>query len=99
MTPDRDERLAQLIDEHRARFRIEAGASAKLIHPGIVTVHEVGEHEGRPYFVMQYIEGETLAARLSRGPLPGREAARIVAAVARAVDYAHRQGILHRDLK
>src|SRR5206468_11177301 len=69
------------------------------VHPNIVTVHQVGEHDGQPYFAMQFVEGTTLAERVARGPLPPREAARVVAAVARAVEHAHRHGVLHRDLK
>lgn len=83
----------------RARFRGEAAAAARLAHPNIVTVHEVGERDGLPYFAMQFIEGPTLAQRLIHGPLPPREAAEMLAKVTRAVDHAHRQGILHRDLK
>ncbi len=86
-------------ESDRARFRAEAGAAAKLVHPNIVTVHEIGEHNGRPYFCMQYVEGETLARRLTRGPLAPRDAAQLVAAIALGVDHAHRQGIVHRDLK
>jgi len=82
-----------------ARFRAEALAAARLQHPHIVPVHEVGESEGRTYFSMQYVEGETLARRLARGPLAAADAAQIVATVARAIDHAHRQGILHRDIK
>ncbi|KAA5540545.1 serine/threonine protein kinase [Roseiconus nitratireducens] len=81
------------------RFLAEAAATARLEHPGIVPVYEVGDIEGRPFFSMQYIEGETLADRASRGPLPQREAAQIIAQVARAVDFAHHSGLLHRDLK
>src|SRR2546421_3753393 len=83
----------------RARFRAEAESAARLVHPNVVTVYEVGETGGQPYFAIQFVEGETLAARLARGPLPPRDAARLLAAVARAVDHAHRQGVLHRDLK
>jgi serine/threonine-protein kinase len=83
----------------RARFRAEAESAARLVHPNVVTVYEVGETGGQPYFAMQFVEGETLAARLDRGPLPPRDAARLLAVVARAVDHAHRQGVLHRDLK
>jgi serine/threonine-protein kinase len=82
-----------------ARFRAEAKAAGGLHHPGIVPVYEVSEWAGRPLFSMKHIRGETLAHRLSSGPLAPREAARLLAAVSRAVDYAHRQGVLHRDLK
>jgi serine/threonine-protein kinase len=85
----------------RGRFGFESEAAAKLAHPNIVPVYEVGEFgaEGQPYFCMQYVEGTTLAVRARQGPLPLREAARIIAAIAQAVDHAHRLGILHRDLK
>jgi serine/threonine-protein kinase len=82
-----------------ARFRGEAQAAAKLAHRNIVPVYQVGECEGQAYFCMQYVEGTTLAALVRGGPLPPREAARLVAAVARAVELAHQSGILHRDLK
>jgi serine/threonine protein kinase len=81
------------------RFRTEAEAAARLSHPNIVAVHEVGEIQGQHFFSMDFIEGTSLAQRLTRGPLPGREAARYVRQVAKAVHYAHRQGILHRDIK
>jgi serine/threonine-protein kinase len=82
-----------------ARFRSEAQAAAGLSHRNIVPVFQVGEAEGRAYFSMKLVEGTTLAARAAGGPLPPREAARLVAAIARAVEHAHRHGILHRDLK
>lgn len=82
-----------------ARFRAEAEAAARLDHPGIVPVFEVGEVDGRPYFNMKYIPGKTLAQVLEKGPMPDRAAARLLAEVARAVHYAHGQGVLHRDLK
>src|SRR5262249_15038159 len=73
-----------------ARFRAEALAAARLQHPHIVPVHEVGEADGRTYFSMQYVEGETLARRLAGGPVAASEAAQIVATIARAIDHAHR---------
>ncbi|MEQ8849362.1 serine/threonine-protein kinase [Botrimarina sp.] len=89
--------LASEADQRR--FRSEAEAVARLEHPCIVPIYEVGEHLGQLFFSMPYIEGQTLAQRLEQGPLPDREAARIVRDVARAIDYAHRRGIVHRDLK
>ncbi len=83
----------------RERFAAEAQAAGRIDHPGIVPVYEVGEHEGRPYFCMKFVEGDTLATRLAEGPLEPREAARILSEVARAIDFAHHQGVLHRDLK
>jgi predicted Ser/Thr protein kinase len=81
------------------RFHTEAEATARLQHPGIVRVHEVGETDGKLYYSMDYIDGPSLAKLLAKGPVPGRVAARYVAAVARAIHHAHRHGILHRDLK
>ncbi|NNE00197.1 MAG: serine/threonine protein kinase [Pirellulaceae bacterium] len=86
-------------DADLQRFLGEASATAKLEHPNIVPVYEVGDIEGRPFFSMQYVEGETLAQRLASGPMQQRRAARIVSKVARAVAFAHQQGVLHRDLK
>jgi len=84
----------------RARFLTEAQAAARLRHPNVVAIHEVGEAGGRPYLAMDLIEGESLKDRLERaGPLEPREAARIVATVARAVYAAHRESVLHRDIK
>ncbi len=84
--------------EHE-RFRFEAKAAARLRHPNIVTVHDAGECDGRPFLCMQYVAGTTLARLVADQPLPPREAAGIVAVVARAVHHAHENGILHRDLK
>jgi len=89
--------LASISD--RERFQVEAKAAARLDHPGIVPVYEVGELAGHPYFSMKHVEGRTLAEILREGPLPPREAARLVAAVARAIHFAHEGGVLHRDLK
>ena len=82
-----------------ARFRAEAESAAKLNHPHIVPVYEVGEVSGQPYFSMKYIEGTTLAQRLADGPLPPRETAELLAPIASAIAEAHRHGVLHRDLK
>jgi hypothetical protein len=82
------------------RLRREARTSAKLSHPNIVPLHAFGEVEGMPYFVMGYVRGESLAARLRReGRLSETDARRIVAGIADALDHAHRQGIVHRDIK
>ena len=81
------------------RFRTEAESAAKLTHPHIVSVYEVGEQAGLPYFSMQLIDGETLAERISRNPLAPREAAALLIPVCRAISYAHRSGVLHRDMK
>jgi tRNA A-37 threonylcarbamoyl transferase component Bud32 len=81
------------------RFHKEAEAAANLDHPGIVPIHEVGQHQGLHFFSMGFIEGESLAARIARGPLEPRRAAEIVTAVAEAVQYAHERGVIHRDLK
>jgi WD40 repeat protein len=86
-------------DEHLRRFQAEAEAAALLAHPGIVPLYKVGEHAGQPFFSMGFIEGTTLAARVSAGPLPPREAADLVRRIADAVEYAHQRGIIHRDLK
>jgi serine/threonine protein kinase len=93
----REARLSSESD--RGRFRAEAEAAARLKHPNIVTVYEVGDHDGLPYIVMEYVEGRNLSQRLAEGPLPPRDAARLVAEAARAVQHAHDHGILHRDLK
>jgi len=82
-----------------ARFRGEAESAARLNHPHIVPVYEVGEHEGQPFFSMKQIEGTTLAKRLVDGPMPPREAAELLIPVCRAIAEAHRNGLLHRDLK
>jgi hypothetical protein len=81
------------------RFRAEAEAAARLQHPNIVAIHEVGEEGGQPYFSMDYIAGRSLAALAREQPLPPAQAARYLRIIAEAVHYAHEQGTLHRDLK
>jgi WD40 repeat protein/predicted Ser/Thr protein kinase len=81
------------------RFYTEAEAAANLDHPGIVPIYEVGRHEGQHYFSMGFVEGQSLAQRLAEGPLPPREAAALMVKVAEAIEYAHRRGVIHRDLK
>jgi WD40 repeat protein/serine/threonine protein kinase len=86
-------------ERERARFHTEAEAVARLRHPNIVQVYEVGEHDGRPYLALEYVEGGSLADRLGGTPQPARRAAELVEALARAVHDAHQQGVVHRDLK
>src|SRR5256714_1241440 len=84
---------------HLKRFRLEAEAAAKLEHPGIVPIHEVGERDGSCYFSMKFIEGGQLDEVVRRAPMSIRQAAELIAKVARTVHYAHEHGILHRDIK
>ncbi|MEL6895119.1 MAG: serine/threonine-protein kinase [Planctomycetota bacterium] len=86
-------------DSDLERFMSEARATARLEHPGIVPVYDVDDINGRPYFSMKLVHGETLKEILDDGPMNQREAARIVASVARTIDFAHDRGMLHRDLK
>jgi len=81
------------------RFRAESANAAKLKHPNIVAVHEVGEQDGQHYFAMDLVLGKNLAESTREGPLPPRQAAELVTKVASAVQHAHEQGVLHRDLK
>ncbi|WP_152050262.1 serine/threonine-protein kinase [Tautonia marina] len=81
------------------RFRREGAVLAALNHPNIVPVYEVGEHNGQPYLVLEFVPGGTLSQRAGGRPLPPREAARVVGTLAGAVQYAHEQGVIHRDLK
>ncbi|MFN3192200.1 MAG: serine/threonine-protein kinase [Aureliella sp.] len=85
--------------ENKQRFLAEAEANARLEHKGIVPVYEVGEYQGHPYFSMQCIVGQTLSERLKSGPVPQRQAAKIMIEVCRAIGFAHSQGVLHRDIK
>ena len=86
-------------DRATRRFVREARATARLAHPNVARVYDFGRDGGVPFLVMELLEGETLAARLASGPLPPAEAARVAAAVADALDAAHRRGIVHRDVK
>ena len=81
-------------------LRREAQHAARLQHPNIVIVHGIGEHAGLVYYAMQLVRGHSLSQKLdAEGPMPPREAARLLRTVAEAVDYAHRLGVLHLDLK
>src|SRR6266566_4573399 len=84
---------------HLKRFRLEAEAAARLEHPGIVPIHEVGERDGSCYFSMKFVEGGQLDEVIRHAPMSSRQAAELVARVARTVHYAHEHGILHRDIK
>jgi eukaryotic-like serine/threonine-protein kinase len=81
------------------RFQVEAEAAAALQHPGIVAIHEFGEHDHQPYYTMDYVEGQNLSQVTAGRPLPPLRAARYLQAIAEAVSFAHQHGILHRDLK
>jgi len=93
--------LAGEFADAKARERLlrEAKIAARLTHPGIVTIHEVGEYGGRPYFAMEYVPGRNLAQHCRDGLLPVTTAVRYVEQLARAVHYAHQHGVIHRDLK
>jgi eukaryotic-like serine/threonine-protein kinase len=81
------------------RFMAEAETVARLHHPDIVQVHEIGQHAGRPFVVLEYIDGGTLADRLNKGTLRSTDAALLIERLARAVQHAHSEGVVHRDLK
>ena len=83
----------------RERFEQEARAVSSLNHPRICTLYDVGQHDQREFLVMEFVEGETLADRLRRGPLPLDTAVRCAIEIAEGLDHAHRNGITHRDLK
>jgi len=89
--------FATLSDQQR--FDAEAQAIAKLDHPSIVPIYEIGEFQGRSFFCMKLIEGVPLSERLMRGPLESHEAAKLLSQISRAIGHAHQQGVLHRDLK
>jgi serine/threonine protein kinase len=81
------------------RFRFEATAVARLQHPNIVQIHEVGDHAGHPFFSMEYVDGGSLAGRMQDNSLNDRDSARLCRLLARAIHHAHERGIIHRDLK
>jgi tRNA A-37 threonylcarbamoyl transferase component Bud32 len=86
-------------EEDVQRFHTEAEAAANLDHPGIVPIHEIGQHGGQHFFSMGYIEGESLSDRVKDGPLAPQEAAQLMHQIADAVQFAHERGVIHRDLK
>ncbi len=102
---DRSVAVKMILGSHLAspelvrRFQSEAKAAARLRHSNIVHIHEVGELHGQDFFVMEYVDGPSLAERIAAGPVELPAAVRLVATVARAVEHLHREGIVHRDLK
>lgn len=104
--PSLDRRVAlklpathQTDETARRRLVDEALAAARLDHPFICKVYEAGESDGRPFIAMEYVEGTPLRDRLAAGPLSLREAVRLAAEIAEALDFAHRRGVIHRDVK
>jgi eukaryotic-like serine/threonine-protein kinase len=85
--------------ELRERFEREARAISQLAHPHICVLYDIGKHDGADYLVLEYLEGETLGARVRRGPLPTDQVLKYGAQIAEALDKAHRHGVIHRDLK
>jgi eukaryotic-like serine/threonine-protein kinase len=85
--------------EEVARFRIEAEAVARLQHPNIVQIYEVGEHAGAPYLALEFVDAGSLAARIRRDTISPCAAAELIAILSRAVQHAHSRGVVHRDLK
>ena len=82
-------------EDDRKRFQREAQITARLAHPNIVAVHDIGEHQGRPFIAMHFVDGHSLADE----KVPVRRACEVVRDAARAVHFAHQQGMIHRDLK
>ena len=96
----RTEALPQnAVERALKRFEREAKALARLTHPNIVKVTDYGEFEGKPYIVMEYLPSGTLKSKLRGKPMPWQEAARLLIPIGRALDFAHRQGMIHRDVK
>ena len=90
---------SQVRTAHLARFRVEAEAVARLRHPNILQIYDIGEVDGLPFVSLELLEGGDLDDRLAGTPQPGRSGAELMATLARAVDAAHKAGIIHRDLK
>ena len=86
-------------EDLRTRFEREAKAISSLNHPNICTLHDIGHQDGIDFLVMEFLDGETLSARLTKGPIPPAELLAIATQLAEALDKAHRQGLIHRDLK
>jgi serine/threonine-protein kinase len=82
-----------------ARFRAEAEAIARLRHPNIIQIYEVGYTQGQPYLSLELVEGGTLAQQLTKAPLPAYQAAELTQTLAEAMHAAHQAGVVHRDLK
>src|SRR5262249_5123881 len=85
--------------DRRERFVREARAASAVSSPDIAAIYDIGEHEGTSYIVMEYIEGEPLSKKIENGPLPVNDTIDILSQVADALDEAHKQGIVHRDIK
>ena len=81
------------------RFQTEVAAAARLDHPNIVPIYDFGVEADWQYYGMRLVEGHNLSKEISEGPMPEREAAELVMTIARAIQYAHEQGVIHRDLK
>jgi serine/threonine protein kinase len=88
-----------LEEEAKERFVLEAQTAASLSHPNICTIHEIDEDEGKSFIAMEYVEGQSLRAKIEKGPLEEQEALDIVIQIAEGLDEAHKKGIIHRDIK
>ncbi len=86
-------------EEYHRRLKREAQAAGRLSHPGIVTVHDVGEYEGGAFIAMEFIDGFNLSSVIRSGPLPPKQVVEIVRQAGVALDYAHERGVIHRDIK
>ena len=91
--------LPSVLEKALKRFEREAKSLARLTHPNIVKVTDYGEHEGKPYLVMPYLPGGTLKERLKVGPIPWQDAIQLLLPIAHALEYAHQQNLIHRDVK